>query len=128
VEAVAKHAGSSVQNSRWFRSICPVCGGEPGYAELRGQELAASRYLHCGFCGWAWPVRRLACAFCDNTDHERLQTLIIENHLSCKLEACDACHRYLKLVDNKEFIGLIPEIEALVTPHLEVAAMERGYH
>jgi hypothetical protein len=31
-------------------------------------------------------------------------------------------------VDNKEFIGLIPEVEVLATPHLDLAAMERGYH
>jgi FdhE protein len=128
VEAVAKRVGAFVDNIRWLRLVCPVCGAEPGYAELRGQELAASRYLHCGFCGWAWPVRRLACPFCDNKDHDRLQTLIIENHLSCKLEVCDVCRRYVKSVDNKEFIGVIPEVEVLITPHLDLAAMERGYH
>ena len=128
LQATAKSVSAFVENDRWLKGVCPVCGSEPKFAELRGQELAASRYLHCGFCGWAWPARRLGCPFCDNKDHERLQTLIIENHLSCKLEACDVCHRYLKLVDNKEFIGLIPEVEVLVTPHLDLAAMERGYH
>jgi len=128
LQAVAKALGPQAENGRWLRSVCPVCGSEPKFAELCGQELAASRYLHCGFCGWAWPVRRLGCPFCDNKDHDRLQTLLIENHLSCKLEVCDACHRYLKLVDSKEFIGLIPEVEVLLTPHLDLAAMERGYH
>lgn len=128
VQAWAKAMGSFLDNDRWLNSICPVCGSEPKFAELRGQELAASRYLHCGFCGWAWPTRRLGCPFCENKDHNRLQTLIIENHLQCKLEVCEVCRRYLKLVDNKEFIGLIPEVEVLATPHLDLAAMERGYH
>ena len=128
VQAVANTLGSCVANDRWLRAVCPVCGSEPKFAELRGQELAASRYLHCGFCGWAWPIRRLGCPFCDNTDHERLQTLIIENHLACKLEVCEVCRRYLKVVDCKEFLGLIPELEVLLTPHLDVAAVERGYH
>jgi len=128
IQAWAKTLGSLVENDRWLKSSCPVCGSEPRFAELRGQELAASRYLHCSFCGWAWPVRRVGCPFCDNKDHNRLQTLIIENHLPCKLEVCDVCRRYLKLVDNKEFIGLIPEIEVLASPHLDLAAMERGYH
>jgi FdhE protein len=128
VQAVAKTLGPFVEENRWLKAVCPVCGSEPKFAELRGQELAASRYLHCGFCGWAWPIRRLGCPFCDNKDHDRLQTLIIENHLACKLEVCDACHRYLKLVDNKEFLGLIPEVEVLLTPHLDVAAVDRGYH
>lgn len=128
LQAVARALGPRAENGRWLRSVCPICGSEPKFAELRGQELAASRYLHCGFCGWAWPVRRLGCPFCDNKDHDRLQTLIVENHLSCKLEVCDVCHRYLKLVDNKEFLGLVPEVEVLLTPHLDLAAMERGYH
>jgi FdhE protein len=128
VQAVAMALGSFVANDRWLRTICPVCGSEPKFAELRGQELGASRYLHCGFCGWAWPIHRLGCPFCDNKDHDRLQTLIIENHLACKLEVCEVCHRYLKLVDSKEFLGLIPEVEVLLTPHLDLAAVERGYH
>ncbi len=128
VQAVAKSLGSFVANDRWLRGVCPICGSEPKFAELRGQELGASRYLHCGFCGWAWPIRRLGCPFCDNKDHDRLQTLIIENHLACKLEVCEVCHRYLKLVDSKEFLGLIPEVEVLLTPHLDLAAVERGYH
>ncbi len=128
IQAWAKTLGSLVDNDRWLKSSCPVCGSEPKFAELRGQELAASRYLHCGFCGWAWPARRLGCPFCDNTDHNRLQTLIVENHLPCKLEVCEVCRRYLKLVDNKEFIGLIPEVEVLASPHLDLAAMDRGYH
>src|SRR5574342_762591 len=104
LQAAAKAIGPLVENDRWLKAVCPVCGSEPKFAELRGQELGASRYLHCGFCGWAWPVRRVCCPFCDNKDHERLQTLIIENHLSCKVEVCDVCRRYIKLVDNKEFI------------------------
>lgn len=128
LQAAATSVGPFVENDRWLKGVCPICGSEPKFAELRGQELAASRYLHCGFCGWAWPARRLGCPFCDNKDHELLQTLLIENHLSCKLEACDVCHRYLKLVDSKEFIGLIPEVEVLLTPHLDLAAMDRGYH
>ncbi len=128
VQACAKSVGTLVENERWLRAICPLCGSEPKFAELRGEDLAASKYLHCGFCGWAWPARRLACHFCDNKDHNRLQTFIIENHLQCKLEVCDVCRRYLKVVDNKEFFGLIPEIEVLITPHLDLAAMGRGYH
>lgn len=128
IQAWANTIGSLVKHERWLKVICPVCGSEPRFAELRGQELAAVRYLHCGFCGFSWPSRRLGCPFCENTDHTRLQTLIIENHLPCKLEVCEVCRRYLKVVDNKEFIGLIPEVEVLASPHLDVAAMERGYH
>ena len=128
LQAAARAVAPWVETDRWMRTVCPVCGSEPKFAELRGQELAATRYLACGFCGFAWAIRRLCCPFCENKDHERLQTLIIENYLGCSLEVCDECHRYLKLVDSKEFIGQVPDVEVLVTPHLDVAAMDRGYH
>ena len=115
-------------HERWRKAICPVCGSAPKFAELGGEALAASRYLHCGFCGWAWQVDRIGCPYCDNKNHNRLQTLIIEDYQQCKLEVCQECRRYLKVVDNREFIGLIPEIEDMATPHLDLAAIERGYH
>jgi hypothetical protein len=43
VQAVAQRLGLFVENDRWLRTVCPVCGSEPEFAELRGQELGASR-------------------------------------------------------------------------------------
>ncbi len=126
-EALARAMGRWVDGERWRRPVCPVCGSPPKVAELRGAELAASRYLHCGFCGWAWAYRRSACPFCGNQDHTGLELLLVEDDPRCKIETCQRCRRYLKLVDNKEFFGLVPFLEDLTTPHLDMLAIERGY-
>lgn len=126
-EACARSVGAWVDPDKWSRSVCPVCGSPPKFGELRGQELAATRYLHCGFCGWAWPYRRSGCPFCGNTDHRSLNLLLVEEDRRCNLEVCEACRRYLKVVDGKEFFDVIPSLEDLATPHLDVIALERGY-
>ncbi len=126
-EVLARGVGRFVEGDRWHRPTCPVCGSPPKIAELRGAELAATRYLHCGFCAWAWAYRRSGCPFCENVDHRGLELLLIEDDPRCKIETCQHCRRYIKLVDNKEFFGLIPFLEELTTPHLDLLALERGY-
>lgn len=126
-EACRRAVERWVESARWFRRVCPVCGSPPRVAELRGAELAAPRFLHCGFCGFAWRSRRQECAFCGTADHRELHLLIPEEDRRCHVEVCNTCRRYLKVVDNKEFFGLIPFLEDLATPHLDVLARDRGY-
>ena len=126
-EAAARALGHWVQQEHWGRPACPMCGSAPRITELRGEELAASRYLHCGFCGWAWPYRRTGCPFCETVDHRDLDLLTIEDDPRVKIETCSQCARYIKVVDNKEFFGLIPWLEEITTPHLDLLALERGY-
>ncbi len=126
-EALARALARWVHEDRWSRPTCPVCGSGPRIAELRGEELAASRYLHCGFCGWAWPYLRSGCPFCETADHRALDLLTIEEDPRVKIETCRQCRRYIKVVDNKEFFGLIPWLEEITTPHLDLLALERGY-
>lgn len=126
-EALGKALGRWVEGDRWHRPACPVCGSPPKIAELRGAELAASRYLHCGFCGWAWAYRRSGCPFCETADHRAMELLLIEDDPRVKIEGCKACRRYLKVADNKEFFGLIPWLEEITSPHLDLVALERGY-
>ncbi len=104
-----------------------MCGSAPATSEHRGQETTAHRYLHCGLCGCRWRFRRGECPFCGNRDHQRLTLLYDEADKRCKLEVCHACRRALKLVDNKDFFGLIPWLEDLGSPHLELIAAERGF-
>jgi len=126
-EACRRAVEQWVESAGWSRRVCPVCGSLPRIAELRGAELAAPRFLHCGFCGFAWRSRRQECGFCGTADHRELLLLIPEEDRRCHVEVCNACRRYLKVVDNKEFFGLIPFLEDLATPHLDVLARDRGY-
>jgi len=127
LEAAAARLQSLAEEAEWSRGFCPVCGSAPAVSEHRGQETTAVRYLHCGLCGCRWRFRRGECPFCGNRDHQRLTLLYDEADKRCKLETCHACRRALKQVDNKDFFGLIPWLENLGSPHLELIAAERGF-
>lgn len=127
LEAVAARLQPLVEQAEWSRGFCPVCGSGPAVSEHRGQETTAHRYLSCGLCGCRWRFRRGECPFCGNWDHKQFTLLYDEADKRCQLEACHACRRALKLVDNKDFFGLIPWLEDLGSPHLELIAAERGF-
>ena len=50
---------SSPEEAVWQQGYCPICGGWPLLAELRGIELA--QYLRCAACGSGWRSRRMFC-------------------------------------------------------------------
>ena len=111
----------------WQRGYCPVCGGWPLIAELRGVELA--QYLRCAACGSSWRWPRLRCAYCGNDDYQSLATLTIEGEQRFRIGVCNRCKGYLKVCNA--FDPPPPELLALedaVSVHLDVAAIERGYH
>ncbi len=109
----------------WDGNLCPLCGSGAGLAELRGDE--GVRYLHCSFCGWEWSFQRTGCPYCGTTDHRQLEMLYADQDRRAHLVVCHACKAFVKTVDNKEYRGLIPVIEDLASPHLDLVAAERGY-
>lgn len=127
LECCARELGAFVEEAAWLRPICPVCGSEPRYGEVRAEETTAHRFLTCAFCGWRWRYYRTGCVFCGGTEAKAVEYLFAEEDPRCKLECCAKCQRYLKLVDCKEYFDLIPFLEVLATPHLDLLAQERGY-
>jgi len=127
LEAAAARLQDLAEEAEWSRGFCPVCGSPPATSEHRGQETTAHRYLHCALCGCRWRFRRGECPFCGNRDHKQLTILYDEADKRCRLEACHVCRRALKQIDNKDFFGLIPWLEDLGSPHLELIAAERGF-
>jgi FdhE protein len=110
----------------WHKGYCPICGAWPVLGELRGVELA--EYLRCGACGTGWRFRRLACAYCGNEDYRTLQTLTVDGNQRFRVSVCEHCHGYLKV--GNAFDPLPAELVALddlVSMHLDVVAIERGY-
>ena len=116
----------TTEGAGWSRSYCPICGGWPLLGELRGIELA--QWLRCAACGSGWRGRRLACAYCANEDYRSLGTLAIEGEQRFRIAVCERCKGYLKV--GNAFDPLPAELLALddvVSMHLDVAAIERGY-
>jgi len=111
----------------WSNGYCPICGSWPLLAELR--SLERTRHLRCGRCGGDWRVAWLCCAYCGETDHERLGTLVLEGEPETwSVETCSRCSGYLKSVTTLQAIHpfelLLRDVE---TVELDVVALDRGY-
>jgi FdhE protein len=122
LEAVAARFGASV-SSAWGEATCPMCGSKPRLAELRAPE--GRRHLHCGFCHYSWPYAATGCPNCGTQQAGRTNLLYVEDDRRSRLEICEACRTYIKCIDNKEFFGIVPLVEDLLSPHLDILAVEK---
>ena len=111
----------------WAHGYCPICGGWPALAEMRG--LDGARHLRCGCCGGDWRTEWLRCPFCGEGEHEKLGSLTSADKLEReRVEVCDRCRGYVKTMTTLSAIR--PEhvvLQDLATLVLDVAALERGY-
>jgi FdhE protein len=111
----------------WHRGYCPICGAWPLLDELRGVELA--RYSRCSGCGAGWRTQRLACPYCGNDDYRSLQSLAVEGEQRFRIAVCDRCHGYVKVANAFDPApSALLALDDVASMHLDVAAIERGYH
>lgn len=111
----------------WQRGYCPVCGAWPSMAEMRG--IQRERRMRCGCCGSDWLLPVLRCAFCDETDHQKLGFLLNEEGAQhIRVETCSTCRGYLKTLTT---LGMLPfttlATKDVSTIAYDLAAQERGY-
>ncbi|OTQ74214.1 MULTISPECIES: formate dehydrogenase accessory protein FdhE [unclassified Gilliamella] len=100
-KAVAKNTDQS-----W---LCPVCNSLPVASVIQLGGNNGLRYLHCSLCESEWYVPRVKCTCCDNM--QNIQYFSLDNEMAAiKTECCDACHSYLKILDQDK------------DPHIEVIA------
>lgn len=121
----AKTMRGSIDQERWRRGYCPVCGGTPDFAFLDKER--GSRWLVCARCDTEWLFQRLDCPFCRNQDQNKLSYFDDESGLY-RLYVCEKCKRYLKAIDlrlAKDEVLL--SLERLSTLDLDRQAKEQGY-
>ena len=111
----------------WQRGYCPVCGAWPSMVEMRG--IQRERRLRCGCCGSDWLLPVLRCAFCDETDHQKLGSLLSEgNEQQIRIETCSTCHGYLKSVTTLSALPFtLLATKDISTVAFDLAAQARGY-
>lgn len=129
-EAYSKGLKEYVNQDRWWRGYCPVCGSEPYISELKDEgRVEGARFLICSSCGFEWRFNRLKCPFCENSNHERLRYFYTEKEGRCyRVDVCDKCKRYIKTVDTKSLgIDFFPFLEDIGTLHLDILAQKEGY-
>ena len=111
----------------WAYGYCPICGGWPALAEIRG--LDGVRYLRCAACGGGWRTEWLRCPFCGEDDHEKLGSLVSAESLERQtIDVCDGCRQYVKTVTT--LTPIRPDdvlLHDLGTVVLDVAALEHEY-
>jgi FdhE protein len=109
----------------WLKGYCPICGSAPILSILEGQ---GARSLICSFCWHPWPVKRVYCPFCDNSDDKSLQYLFSEEEKDWRVDLCSNCNKYLKTIDTRQVDRLIyPPLEQVATLHLDIKAREEGF-
>lgn len=125
LEWAAEQVLPHIDQERWKRKYCPVCGGAPDFAFL--EEKAGSRYLLCSRCSSQWLYHRLGCPFCGTQDHTKLSYYLGEDKVY-RLYVCQVCHRYLKVMDLRQVARqvLFP-VERVTTVAMDVAAQGEGY-
>lgn len=121
------HGLAAAIPTTWWEGYCPLCGAWPVLAEYAGLER--KRQLRCGRCGTGWAIPLLRCAFCDETDHANLGYLTPEESDQMrKVEVCKTCKGYLKgLTTVRALASWAILLDDLMSVHLDVAALERGY-
>lgn len=126
LEAQMEELREAVDLETWLKRNCPLCGSLPQMAELRDE--GGKRYLECSFCGCQWRWERIACPYCPNREHESLQYLFSEEEEAYRVDLCDQCKGYIKTVDSRK-LDYEPslDLEDIVTIHLDLLAVERGY-
>ena len=69
----------------------------------------------------------IACAACGQTEPDKLAVFQTERHPEVRIEACDACLRYVKSIDLTVDGRAIPEVDDLCSLSLDLWAAEQGY-
>ncbi len=82
---------------------CPVCGAPPVMGFHRDGD--GLRVLECSLCGSRWGTPRMICLFCGSPDQKKLKYLFVNEDQSRRIQACENCRTYIKIIDCKGIDG-----------------------
>jgi FdhE protein len=104
-----------------------LCGGKPQVGALRPEGDGGKRSLICSLCATEWTYRRIVCPACGEEDVYKLAVYSAPEFDHVRVEACDACHSYIKTVDLTKNGNAVPVVDELATIPLNLWASEHGY-
>jgi FdhE protein len=116
LEWAAEQVLPRVEEAHWRRNYFAFLGEESG-----------TRHLLCSRCSSEWTYRRVGCPFCGTADHTKLSYYLSEEEVY-RLYVCQACRRYLKVLDLRK-VGrqILFPVERITTVGMDVAARQQGY-
>lgn len=122
LEEIARNVERSILE-KWWQASCPVCGRTPNVAKLKNKK----RYLACTFCGAEYLADIFMCANCGNGDPATLKFLAPEEHPEFRVDFCEKCMHYLKVIDEDKSGKHIPKgLEDIMTIDLDLMAKDAG--
>lgn len=125
LEAGVRELAARLTDSGKNRSSCPICGSAPIIGEL---DAEGNQWIHCGLCWHRWPAKRIVCLYCSNQDSASMEYLYSEDEPEYRVNLCDGCQRYLKVVDTRKMNRrFYPPLEQVASLHLDVLAADKGY-
>jgi FdhE protein len=81
----------------------------------------------CSLCATEWNYGRILCPACGEGSETRLAIYIAEELPHMRVEACDACHVYIKTVDLTKNGHAVPVVDEIAAVPLDLWAHEKGY-
>lgn len=120
LEEIARRVASSFLDD-WGNTMCPVCGRKPIIGRLKRRRL----HLTCMLCGAEYLSDLFLCVSCGNADPYTLKSLIPTDQPGFRINSCDNCNHYLKVIDeDRTFI--VRGLEDIVTARLDGMARKAG--
>ena len=104
------------------QSLCPVCGCHPVASVIVDEPRAGLRYLHCSLCESEWHYIRAHCTSC-NQDKEMTIWSLDDPQAQVRIESCDECHGYTKMM----FIEKSPSMD-VVADDLATLMLDHELH
>lgn len=73
--------------------VCPTCGSLAGLSSVTdgGAGKSNERFLFCSCCGTVWPFERIRCAFCGNTNSNKLKYVYADEDPAHRMHVCEVC-------------------------------------
>ncbi len=106
--------------------LCPVCGSHPNVGVVRGSgKEQGLRYLSCLLCSSQWHMVRIKCSACESTAGIGYHILGGSNG-AVKVESCDGCNSYLKLLYLEKDTQMDVTADDLATLSLDMLMDKEG--
>lgn len=125
MSAVPKDVRESPQ--REHPLACPVCGSPAVASHVSVASGIQGRFRdqYCSMCGTSWPFERMRCGVCGTENASRLHYFHVEGDSSHRLQNCDECGQYQRMVFEEDLsIPLCMEVEDVVMAKLDAIALD----
>ena len=106
---------------------CPVCGSPAVASHVSVASGIQGRFRDqfCSMCGTSWPFERMRCGVCGTENASRLHYFHVEGDSSHRLQNCDECGQYQRMVFEEDLsIPLSMEVEDVVMAKLDAIALD----